>query len=153
MLKHLIIALFLVISVPVFAQRIDVIDGVTIRIGSEKIRLVGFNTPEKHDAKCQQEALMAAEATDYLRTLVNNRTKQIDIERLKNKDKYRRTLAYLFVDGIDVADIMIGQGLAERYDCPKGRCPKRRDWCVDEVIMGPRVPGPRSKGAMPLSLF
>ena len=122
MLKHLIIALFLVISVPVFAQRIDVIDGDTIRIGSEKIRLVGFNTPEKHDAKCPQEALMAAEATDYLQKLVSDKGKQIDIDR-QGRDKYKRTLAYVFVDGTDVADLMIIHGVAVWYECPKGRCP------------------------------
>ena len=88
---------------------------------------------------------MAAEATDYLQSLISDRKKQIDIERLPNKDKYRRTLAYMFVDGIDVADIMIKQGFAERYDCPKGHCPKRRDWC-DDVIDGSKLklkrPGP-----------
>ena len=110
------------------AQNIEAVDGDTIRIGQETIHIIGYDTPEKYGARCPQEALMAAEATDYLQKLVSDKGKQIDIDR-QGRDKYKRTLAYVFVDGTDVADLMIIHGVAVWYECPKGRCPKRINWC------------------------
>jgi endonuclease YncB( thermonuclease family) len=39
-------------------------------------------------------------------------------------DKFRRTLAHVEVDGRDVGEILIGEGLPRAYD---GR--KREGWC------------------------
>jgi hypothetical protein len=33
-------------------------------------------------------------------------------------------------DGRDVGQILIAEGLAERYACWATACPKRRDWCA-----------------------
>ncbi len=40
------------------------------------------------------------------------------------RDKYRRQIARLILDGTDVADILIPEGHAEPYDGGA-----RRDWC------------------------
>ena len=114
---------------PASAQ-MKAIDGDTIRSKNETIRLIGFDTPEKHHVRCLREARIAKRATVYLQSLLEDKTKQKDIERI-GKDKYKRTLAYLFIDGTDIADIMTEMGFAVVYECPKGRCPKRIDWCKE----------------------
>jgi len=53
----------------------------------------------------------------------------ITIKRQDKPDQYGRTLARVYIDGRDVADIMVREGLAVRYDCPRNRCPRRVDWC------------------------
>ena len=112
-----------------YAQTIKVTDGDTIRIGKERIRLIGYDTPEKGDnAKCYEEHKRAMYATNYLKSLIQDKTKQKDIRRT-GKDRYGRTLAYLYIDDIDVSEIMIGKDLAVRYECHKNRCPKKIDWC------------------------
>ena len=47
-----------------------VVDGDTIRIGDRRIRLMGFDTPEKR-ARCETERLAADRATDALQGWLN----------------------------------------------------------------------------------
>ena len=47
----------------------------------------------------------------------------LTIER-RGLDKYRRTLAHVYVAGSPVADVMIGEGFARAYDGGK-----RLPWC------------------------
>jgi endonuclease YncB( thermonuclease family) len=42
----------------------------------------------------------------------------IDIEFATRRDRYKRRLARLTVDGRDVGEILIGERLAVRYGCP-----------------------------------
>jgi hypothetical protein len=42
---------------------------------------------------------------------------------------YGRDCARLRSHGRDVANIMISEGLAERYVCGATSCPRRRSWC------------------------
>jgi hypothetical protein len=48
-------------------------------------------------------------------------------ERLVSVD-----LGVLAIRGKDVAEILIGEGLARRYVCGATRCPKREKWCEGE---------------------
>jgi endonuclease YncB( thermonuclease family) len=42
---------------------------------------------------------------------------------------YGRLCGTLTVDGRDVGDVLIGEGLAHRYTCSGDRCPRRPGWC------------------------
>ena len=106
---------------PLWAAEIRVTDGDTIRIGDERIRLLGLDTPEKrHLAECLAERMLARLASERLEELVY----EIDvvIER-DGIDRFGRTLARVFVEGEDAAEVLVREGLARRWE---GR---QVDWC------------------------
>jgi micrococcal nuclease len=86
-----------------------VIDGDTIVLeDGRKVRLVGINTPEKGES-------FAVEATELTRRLVLGRELSItqDAER---KDRFGRSLAYVFSDEVFVNAELVGAGLAYFYE-------------------------------------
>lgn len=118
MIRLAVALLFL--AAPAFAAEITVTDGDTIRLGAERIRILGLDAPELH-ARCPTELAEARQARDYLRRLLDG--SEVTIERWK-LDRYGRTLARVTVQGRDVADIMIQQGLARPYHGER-----RLSWC------------------------
>ena len=102
------------------------IDGDTIYVGEEKVRIIGMDAPETYQARCESERLRGHRATEHLRYLLD--AGHIAIRR-QGRDRYGRTLARVYVDGHDVARLMIAAGHAVPYHCPGGRCPRRIDWC------------------------
>lgn len=120
--KPLALALALVLASPAGAQdRMQVIDGDTLRVAGERIRILGLDAPEMH-GECPRETRMARAATERLEQLV---TDGITLER-HGRDRYRRTLAVVRDRaGRDVARILIREGLARPYD-GRGR---RAGWC------------------------
>ncbi len=98
-----------------------VVDGDTVRLGAERIRIIGLDAPELH-GKCREEKRLAARARDRLAALLD--TADIEIIRSARLDKYRRTLAIIRADGVDVARVLISEGLARPYHGER-----RRSWC------------------------
>ena len=85
----------------------EVYDGDTIYVeGVGKVRLVGVNTPEK--------GVMGSEASTYLvKKLCLNKEVSLDIDDSKHNDKYGRTLAVVIIDGKNLNEILLNEGLAE----------------------------------------
>ena len=54
----------------VIPSRLTVIDGDTVRLAGETIRLVGFDTPETYRAQCDGERERGNAATEQLRELL-----------------------------------------------------------------------------------
>lgn len=107
---------------PSLRDRISVYDGDTIRLGRERIRIVGLDTPEYgRNARCREEALAAERAKRELQRLLASGT--VALHR-QGTDRYDRTLARVTVDGRDVAPALIEKGLARPYY--GGR---RAGWC------------------------
>jgi endonuclease YncB( thermonuclease family) len=102
-------------------QQIRVIDGDTFRVGGETIRVAGIDAPETHPARCPQEAQLGAAATQRLAALLRGGTLWISGEKT---DAYGRSVRTVRVNGEDVAEAMIGSGLARSYD---GK--QRQGWC------------------------
>lgn len=101
-------------------------DGDSMRLCNERIRLVGFDAPELHSPRCPDEFKLAICAHDRLNALIDEGRKFGGrLERTGRRDKYNRTLARLYVQGRDVAGIMIEEGLARAYDGQS----KRKGWC------------------------
>jgi micrococcal nuclease len=96
---------------------VRVIDGDTIEIArnetlKETIRLLGINTPERGEKYYK-------EAKEFLESLVLNRT--IELEKLReDKDKYGRSLRYIFAAGKNVNINIIEEGFANAY-FPSGK--------------------------------
>ena len=88
-----------------FAER--VIDGDTIDIGNESVRLLGINTPEKGD-------FFYNEAKIFLESMVLE--KNVTLEFVGPRyDKYDRLLAYVFSDSKNVNVEMVENGFANYY--------------------------------------
>lgn len=109
------------LSTRVDSAEIRVMDGDTIAIGPEKVRLMGFDAPETFRSRCLKERERGERAKARLVQLVRNG--RLGLER-RGRDRYGRTLAVLAVNGRDVAEIMIAEGLARPYH---GK--RRKSWC------------------------
>lgn len=102
-------------------QHIYVIDGDTFDLNGTRIRIAGIDAPETHPARCPQEAALGTAATQKLAELLRGRP--LWVSGLKT-DRYGRAVAVVRVNGEDVADAMIGSGLARKDDRTK-----RQGWC------------------------
>lgn len=85
------------------------------------IRVNGVDCPEIR-GKSDKEKILAIQAREFVSELFSSS----DIIILKNIDrpKYFRLLADVFVDGINLGDILINKGLAVPYDGGT----KTKDW-------------------------
>jgi micrococcal nuclease len=78
----------------------------------QTLRLFGINMPEIH-SKVETERKAAEAAKARLKDLVEG--KIIKIMSYKEKEKYGRYLAELIVDGVNVNELLIKEGLAKAY--------------------------------------
>jgi hypothetical protein len=100
---------------------IYVIDGDTFVMSGQKIRVAGIDAPETHPPRCADEARLGAAAAEKLRQLLSSGSVTVSGTI---HDRYGREVREVHVGGRDVAEIMIGEGLARSYDGAK-----RLPWC------------------------
>ncbi|MEY3657611.1 MAG: hypothetical protein RL425_372 [Pseudomonadota bacterium] len=101
-----------------------VVDGDTIWLQGEKIRIADIDTPETHPARCAQEAALGEKATLRLRDLLNQG--RFSVQPIKrDRDRYGRKLRILERDGQSLGLVLVREGLARPYQ--GGR---RAPWCV-----------------------
>ena len=86
---------------------VKVVDGDTIYLDNgKKIRFVGVNTPEKG-------VTGAMTSKSFVEKLCLGKTVGIDVDNAKRSDKYSRTLGVVIVDGKNVNEMLLKEGLAE----------------------------------------
>lgn len=96
-----------------------VVDGDTIWIDREKIRLEGFNAPEVNGS-CRRERELAKQATRELQRILSSAP--FTVTR-NGRDRYKRTLATIRNSKGDITGLMIAKGLAHEW---RGR---KESWC------------------------
>ena len=79
-------------------------------IDGEKIRLACIDAPELEGKK--DNRVPAKESRDFLNHLVAN--KKVSIKRI-TKDRYGRTVAEIFKDGINIQELMVKSGYGKIY--------------------------------------
>ena len=99
-----------------------VVDGDTIWLNGQNLRLQNYDTPEPYNDICggQAEVALARKASARLLELLNSNPFTVETGR---KDRYGRVLATISINGRDVGDILISEGLARRW--PDGH----EFWC------------------------
>ena len=103
-----------------------VVDGDTIYLeNGDKIRFVGVNTPERG-----VEGYIASK--NFVQKLCLNKEVGIDIDDAKHSDRYGRTLGVVIVDGKNINEMLLKEGLAEvMYLPPSEFYPY--DWANDNT--------------------
>ena len=98
------------------AKVLKVVDGDTIDLeidhgmhikSVQRIRLYGIDAPERFTPD-------GREATTWLRGMIEN--EEVTIRTIKDRtEKYGRYLGEIFIDGDNVAEMMIAQDMAKPY--------------------------------------
>ncbi len=91
-----------------------VIDGDTLDIDGQRIRLYGIDAPESRQL-CRKDGerwRCGKDATSALKAFLGSRP--VSCEEL-DRDRYRRIVAKCAVDGVDVGEWMVSQGWAVAY--------------------------------------
>lgn len=120
------------------AGSIRVIDGDTVEVRGEHYRLVGLNTPETFEARCAAELELGTRAKERLKQLLSSGAPALvkvpcacppgteGTERCN----FGRSCGVLSVNGRDVADTLVAEGLAVAFHCGTTSCPRMpRPWC------------------------
>ena len=120
---------------------ITVVDGDTIKIrgNSASVRLVGFNTPETYEPRCDRGLALGRQATSRLKELVRS-ANTIELQLVAcacppstqgtSDCNFGRSCGILRVDRVDVGRTLISEGLAAPFICGRTSCPQLpRPWC------------------------
>jgi len=99
-----------------------VVDGDTIWLEGQNIRIADIDAPETHEYGCRSERELGDRATQRLIQLVNSGPVTLSsIDR--DGDVYGRKLRLVYVNGQSVGDTLVREGLARYYEGGK------RPWC------------------------
>lgn len=102
-----------------------VIDGDTFEDleTGERYRLENIDTPETGGrARCTAERQLGDRATRQARALITS-ANSLDVRRTGRVDRYDRIIAFIEIDGRDLGELLIADGLARPW---RGR---REPWC------------------------
>ena len=107
---------------PVTYSALEVVDGDTLRVDGERVRIANVDTPETQAGQfeCLAEKLLGDLATERAKTLIASGAVVIWPEG--RADAYRRPLVRVMVDGVDWLDAM-GPKHAVKWEG------KQADWC------------------------
>jgi micrococcal nuclease len=100
-----------------------VVDGDTLWINGEKVRVADIDTPEISTPKCASELALGNRATRRLVELVNAGPFRLQAWPGRDTDRYGRKLRVLVRDGRSLGDRLVSEGLARTWS---GR---REPWC------------------------
>lgn len=100
-----------------------VVDGDTLWMDGEKIRVADIDTPEVTSPQCATERALGQQATSRLLSLVNAGPFELRQVGDRDTDPYGRKLRVLVRAGHSLGDQLVSEGLARTWS---GR---REPWC------------------------
>lgn len=115
------------------------VDGDTIKFKDKRpdVRLVGCDTPESRGAECDAEKKLAKQAKNFLQRALD--TGRVDLEYVPcscppgtegtTKCNHGRACGIVRLDGRNICDVMIDEGLAVAFTCGSTSCPSMPNWC------------------------
>jgi micrococcal nuclease len=110
------------LDMPICARASDptcVIDGDTIRLDGERIRLLAIDAPELFSSRCEAEYGLAMLARDRLAEVLSEEPWRVVRD---GTDRYGRTLAKLRLERGWAGTVLVREGLAHWWE-------DRRSWC------------------------
>lgn len=106
---------------------VRVVDGDTLDIDGERIRIVKIDTPETHRSRCPNEYTLGLKAKDRLTELLSSGEVTFVAEGF---DRYGRTLAYIYVGEVDVGQRLLDEGHALPWrPGAKAKAERLAAWC------------------------
>lgn len=102
-----------------------IIDGDTVVLAGETVRILNIDAPELRRPGCDAEKRLAVLARKRVSELIGDGSSVTLIrgDGKRMKDRHGRTLARLLVNGADIGDKLVADGLARPWEG------KRRSWC------------------------
>lgn len=100
-----------------------VVDGDTIWLGGEKIRIADIDTPEVFSPECASERVLGDQASGRLLQLLNEGPIEVVTVGQRDVDRYGRKLRVILRDGHSLGEVLIVEGLAHRWGGVQ------RSWC------------------------
>jgi micrococcal nuclease len=107
---------------------VQIVDGDTVRTndGGPNVRLTGYNAPEVYQPRCVNEKALGEAAKARLHALVKQGAA---LSISSGACGYGRRCGTMTLNGRNVGDILVSEGLAEPMVCTAGKCPPARNWC------------------------
>lgn len=103
------------------AKRITcVVDGDTFWVRGEKVRIINIDAPEIQHAKCDAERRLGMVTRQRLGELLSGGRLWLGRD---GTDREGRTLALVRVNGNDLGEVLIAEGLARPWEG------SRKEWC------------------------
>ena len=96
---------------------------ITYKGKNDKVRLLGLDTPEISNPKCEQEYALGIDARNFVNNLISEGV-SIEFKTEYNRDFFGRILSYIIVDGENVSKKMVSNRLGVIYDKSN-----KKDWC------------------------
>lgn len=100
-----------------------VVDGDTIWLSGQKIRIADINAPEVTDARCDYELNLGRKASTRLIDLLNAGAFSLAVPEGRDADRYGRVLRIVMRGGRSLGMVLVREGLAEEWTG------HRRNWC------------------------
>lgn len=100
-----------------------VVDGDTIWLRGEKIRVADIDTPEVSEPRCDYEYQLGMRATYRLQDILNEGPFSVERVGSRDEDGYGRKLRVLTRNGQSIGDMLVAEGVARTWS---GR---REPWC------------------------
>lgn len=132
-MKHIALLAALLISTAALAEsRVVIIDGDTVDIDGERIRILNIDAPETRRSRCENELVLGLRAKERLAGLL--RAGPVTIDRCESSgrctDRYGRTLARLRTGAGDVGAVLVREGLAAPWRPGREAAEQRvAAWC------------------------
>jgi micrococcal nuclease len=100
-----------------------VVDGDTIWLNGQKIRIADIDTPEVSHPKCRQELVLGIAATQRLVELLNQGSFSVIKAGDRDEDRYGRKLRIIVRGNSSIGDQLVREGLAHSWVGHK------KPWC------------------------